>query len=59
LNGTALLTTQGNRPTVLLGSTAQDQLTGRPAKAPVPNQDWFFGLSAEFLDREANEEANG
>jgi Ca2+-binding RTX toxin-like protein len=58
-NGNSFLTVKGTVPTVLNGSSAQDRLTGGPAKAPDSNQDWFFGLSAEFLDRQANEEANG
>jgi Ca2+-binding RTX toxin-like protein len=58
-NGNYFLTTVGPAPTVLLGPAAQDGLTGGPPESGDPNQDWFFGLSAEFLDRQADEEANG
>lgn len=58
-NGNHFLTTLGVYPTVILSTVAEDKLTGGPAKPGDVNQDWFFGLSAEFMDRVAGEQANG
>jgi len=56
LNGNHFLTAQGS---VSLPAAPEDSLTGGWLALTETNNDWFFGLSGEFLDRQANEEANG
>jgi len=59
LNGNFFITLNGSAPTVYLAAKPEDALRGGATTLNDPNRDWFIGLSAEFLDRQANEMENG
>jgi Ca2+-binding RTX toxin-like protein len=59
LNGTHFLTTLGTSPTVTLPAAPEDALAGGWVSLMETNRDWFFGLLAEFADRQSNELVNG
>jgi Ca2+-binding RTX toxin-like protein len=58
LNGNIFLTTMGASPSVILSLVAEDSLTGGSTTPSDPNQDWFFGRTAELIDRKSNESVN-